>query len=186
MLEQQHDRVDQVLLVDLHDLHLLQQELGERDRDRIDPQPILPLHRVGELQPVQEDVDVQPRRRMCATIRDPSDSRVIPSSVNPLGEEVPLDRASLPTVAGEVDVRVDTVQGVLEIRVAGQRSANASAPSRRIMTPDRRGDRDQPLTLGLERRLIHGPRRLAIGRATITSTPADQIDAVLRRRAPYR
>ena len=56
VLQQHHDRVDQVLLVDLHDLHLLEQELGERDRDRVDRQAVAPLDGVAELEPVQEHV----------------------------------------------------------------------------------------------------------------------------------
>ena len=58
MVEQQQDDVDDVLLVDPHDLELGQEQLGDRDGRRVHLQAAGQRDDVAELEAVVEDIDV--------------------------------------------------------------------------------------------------------------------------------
>ena len=112
VLAQQHDRVDDVLLVDLDDLHLLEHELGEGDRGRVDLEPALPGDGVAEVEPVHEDVDVDVVRGVvedqpAALGVEGVDLEVL---VVAQRDEQLADLLGLLAVAGEVDVGVDAVE----------------------------------------------------------------------------
>ena len=64
VVEQQQDRVDDILLVELHDLELGKEQLRERDRGRIGLEPPVQRDHVAELEPIVEDVDMDVRRRV--------------------------------------------------------------------------------------------------------------------------
>ena len=59
MFEQQHDRVDDIFFVDLHDLHFLEQHFGQRDARGVDFEPACPTDHMAEIKLLVEDVDVQ-------------------------------------------------------------------------------------------------------------------------------
>ena len=49
MFKQEHDGIDDILLVDLYDLHFLEQEFGERDGGGVDFEAVLPIDGVAEI-----------------------------------------------------------------------------------------------------------------------------------------
>ncbi len=59
MFEQQHDRVDDVFLVDLHDLHFFEQHFGQGDAGGVHFEPARPTDHMAEIKLFIEDVDVQ-------------------------------------------------------------------------------------------------------------------------------
>ena len=164
-LQQQHDRVDQVLLVDLHDLHLLEQQLGERDRLGIELESILPQDRVTELELVEEHVDVHPDPRV---LRD--EARALGSDVDVRIVHVPgagqhlADPIRLAPVGGEVDVGVVAAEPFPQlgmIRAAPGERDRAEQPKGDPRVP---GETQQAIGLRLELRLLQGdlPKRSSL------------------------
>src|SRR5512146_34982 len=64
VLAQQHNAIDEVLLVDLHDLHLLQEQLGERDGQLLLLQATDKVNRMAEVKNIIENVDVAAEHRV--------------------------------------------------------------------------------------------------------------------------
>src|SRR5439155_17322253 len=105
MLEEQDERVLDVLRVDLDDLGLLEQEVGRRDRRIVEPEPVPQRDRVTEEELVEEDVDdhagARLGERVALALR--RDEQVVVDHV-PAALEEPASLLSLPAVGGQVHV----------------------------------------------------------------------------------
>jgi hypothetical protein len=112
MVEQEEDRIDDVLLGDLHDLELREKELGQGDRGAVILEPAVEGDRVAELEAIEEDVDVNAGRRV---VEQPAsafrgDEHLAILGIAQGGKKFPRFPRLTP-VAGEVDVRVRPAEG---------------------------------------------------------------------------
>lgn len=116
----QHHHVFDVLLVDLHDLQLLQYQVGQADRRLVEVQsPLLPAHDVAHVQLVEEDVDVGPLvtgvvvdlPAQHETRRQSRRLRLVPHVL----EEELVYRLLLLVVGGEIEICQDPVHRLLEV-----------------------------------------------------------------------
>ena len=105
VLQQEHDRVLQVFEVYLHDLHLLEQQVGDAYGRAIEVEPALQRDPMAEEELVHEDVDVElavgPGEAIARALGDHVDRPVL--VVAEFGEEL-ADGRPLRLVGREVDV----------------------------------------------------------------------------------
>src|SRR5581483_9491613 len=152
VLQQQHHQILEVLLVDLDDLQLLEQEVGQRDRHRMQVEPALQLDRVAEVEPVEEHVDAPATSGWI--VEDPTTHPHIhgdaPTSQHLVAEllEHGLDLRDLLVVAHEVQVGQHAV-GPLE-----------QPDATRALLDDRQGAKQSQVQPSLGRR---GEHRLGLG-----------------------
>ena len=111
MIENEGEGVDDVLGVDLHDLQLRQQQVGRRERLRVELKAIVELEGVTHAEPADEDIELPP---IALVVEEQAAiaMQVVEAAIGhvpELGQE-PLEPAVLAFLDHDVDIAVPSVQ----------------------------------------------------------------------------
>ena len=146
MFGEQHQRVEHVLAVDLHDLQLREQQFGERQCRRRIGEPIREVEAVAHLERVDEHVD-RPLARRVHEVRllAPEQRVVLAVRGVALGLEQLVERGAVLAARGEVDVDLDATRSVRPLGGVGPDRHAAHQPDEE---PALVGGRHDPEGLG--------------------------------------
>ena len=118
MLAQQHDGIDQILFVDLHDLHLLEQQLGQRQGVFFQLEPADKIDRVAKIKHVVKNVDVTAECRVMEKHTSVAEQlgNLLVFLITEFGQH-PGDFAGKARIGGKIEIREHAPQLVLNITV---------------------------------------------------------------------